>query len=232
VVAAADGRVSSVGTNNLGGNVVWIRASRGQAHYYAHLDEQLVSAGTEVQAGDAIGTVGNTGNARTTAPHLHFGIYGRGSGALDPFPFIFTGTAPPAAVTADIARLGSRRRVAGGSVRLRAAPAPTAAIVQDLPQHTVVRVDGAVRDWYRVQLPDRTVGFVSARLTESIDEPVGTRTVPAAAPTPLLDRPIVTAAPIAALAVRSRVPVFGRFGEFLFVRTPEGREGWIQILES
>lgn len=170
VVAAAGGRVSSASTNNLGGNVVWIRTSRGQSHYYAHLDEHLVRAGTHVRAGEPIGTVGNTGNARSIAPHLHFGIYRRG-GAIDPFPFVFTGTARPAPVTIDTAALGSWRRVSSGKVRLRAAPALTAPVVQDLPQHTVVRVEGAIQEWYRVRLPDDTAGFVSGRLTESTGQP-------------------------------------------------------------
>ena len=226
VIAAAEGRVSSVDTNNLGGNVVWIRTSNGHSHYYAHLDERLVGSGTDVQAGEPIGTVGNTGNARTTAPHLHFGIYRRGSGAVDPFPFVYTASAPPAPVTADIDALGSWRRVATGTARLRAAPVQTAPIVRDLPQHTVVRVDGAVRDWYRVQLPDGTSGFVSGRLTESTSQPV--RTTQAAPAGPLLDRPIVTAAPVADLEARP-LRVLGRFGDFLFVRTTDGREGWIPL---
>ena len=56
--------------------------------YYAHLDQQLVSPGERVNAGEIVGTVGNTGNARTTAPHLHFGIYAVGRGAIDPYWFI------------------------------------------------------------------------------------------------------------------------------------------------
>jgi peptidoglycan LD-endopeptidase LytH len=88
VTAAADGFVTAVGTNALGGNVVWIaRIGHGERHYYAHLDQQLVSIGRWVRRGDVIGTVGNTGNARTTAPHLHFGIYGNG-GPVDPLPYI------------------------------------------------------------------------------------------------------------------------------------------------
>jgi murein DD-endopeptidase MepM/ murein hydrolase activator NlpD len=88
VIAAADGIVSSTGTNRLGGNVVWVaRPLHREFHYYAHLDRQLVRAGTPVRAGDVIGTVGNTGNARTTPPHLHFGIYAAG-GAVDPLPYI------------------------------------------------------------------------------------------------------------------------------------------------
>ena len=89
VLAAADGVVTSVGTNRLGGNVVWIfDPKRGQSHYYAHLETQAVSGGERVRAGDVVGYVGNTGNARTTPPHLHFGIYSRGEGPLDPLPFV------------------------------------------------------------------------------------------------------------------------------------------------
>ena len=226
VVAAAEGRVSSTRTNNLGGNVVWIRTSRGQSHYYAHLDEHLVNPGTHVRAGEPIGTVGNTGNARTTAPHLHFGIYRRGSGAVDPFPFVFTGTPKPAPVTADTEALGSWRRVSSRQVRLRAGPDLSAPIVDELAHHTVVRVEGAVEGWYRVQLPDGTAGFVSGRLTESTDQPVRTAR---AGVVQMLDRPTAAAAPMADLESPSRLPVLGRFDDFLLVRTPDGREGWIQL---
>jgi peptidoglycan LD-endopeptidase LytH len=89
VLAATRGVVTSVGTNNLGGNVVWLwDPRRGHSQYYAHLERQAVSAGQAVQPGDVLGYVGNTGNARTTAPHLHFGIYARGEGPIDPLPFV------------------------------------------------------------------------------------------------------------------------------------------------
>lgn len=89
VLAAADGVVTSVGTSRLGGNVVWVwDTERGQSHYYAHLEKQAVSAGTRVKAGDVVGFVGNSGNARTTPPHLHFGIYSSGEGPIDPLPFV------------------------------------------------------------------------------------------------------------------------------------------------
>ena len=38
--------------------------------------------------GDTLGFVGNTGNAITTPPHLHFGVYYRGEGAVDPAPYL------------------------------------------------------------------------------------------------------------------------------------------------
>jgi murein DD-endopeptidase MepM/ murein hydrolase activator NlpD len=89
VVAAVDGWITRQTTNRLGGNVVWLWApSRGVSLYYAHLDEHAVTPGTRVAAGDVVGYVGNTGNARGTAPHLHFGVYAVGEGAVDPFPFV------------------------------------------------------------------------------------------------------------------------------------------------
>ena len=87
-IAAADGTITRVNENKLGGKVVWLHPDRTQySLYYAHLDEQLVTAGSRVKKGDTIGLVGNTGNARTTPPHLHFGIYTNG-GAINPLPFV------------------------------------------------------------------------------------------------------------------------------------------------
>lgn len=92
VLSASDGVVMRVGETGLGGRVVWVwDTARGLRFYYAHLDEQHVTPGQRVEAGEVLGTVGNTGNARTTPPHLHFGIYERGTGAIDPYWFI----APP-----------------------------------------------------------------------------------------------------------------------------------------
>ncbi|MEM8556749.1 MAG: M23 family metallopeptidase [Bacteroidota bacterium] len=85
-VASLPGRITRVQDTPLGGRVVWLRTRIGSL-YYAHLDEQRVQRGQRVQSGDTLGTVGNTGNARTTPPHLHFGVY-TGSGAVDPYPFL------------------------------------------------------------------------------------------------------------------------------------------------
>ena len=92
-VAATDGWIVRVETTKVGGNVVWMRPLFGNLRlYYAHLDTQLVEPGQLVRAGDAIGTIGNTGNARTTPPHLHFGVYlrrlGMRGGARDPYAFL------------------------------------------------------------------------------------------------------------------------------------------------
>lgn len=88
VIAVADGKIRRVGTNNLGGKIIFLRPDNMQASiYYAHLDSQYVSSGDVVKKGDVIGSVGNTGNAVTTPPHLHFGVYTMG-GAVNPLLFI------------------------------------------------------------------------------------------------------------------------------------------------
>ena len=88
ILAVEDGTIARVETNILGGKVVWQRlGSFGQSIYYAHLDSQAVSAGQAVKKGDIVGFMGNTGNAKYTASHLHFGIY-TGSGAIDPLLYI------------------------------------------------------------------------------------------------------------------------------------------------
>jgi murein DD-endopeptidase MepM/ murein hydrolase activator NlpD len=107
VVAAADGWITGSTTNRLGGNVVWLWApSRRVALYYAHLDRHAVSRGERVHAGDVLGYVGTTGNARGTSPHLHFGIYATGEGAVDPAPFVVDppgATRPPGGNTRKVA---------------------------------------------------------------------------------------------------------------------------------
>jgi peptidoglycan LD-endopeptidase LytH len=89
VVAATDGWIGTSLKNGLGGNVVWIWSPfRRVRTYYAHLDRHAVTPGERVKAGDVVGYVGNTGNARGGPTHLHFGIYAGGSGSVDPLPFV------------------------------------------------------------------------------------------------------------------------------------------------
>lgn len=88
VVAAADGIVTGVKDGGLGGKVVWLKLpDKNITLYYAHLDKQLVKEGQEVKQGETLGLVGNTGNARYTPSHLHFGVY-TSSGPIDPYPFV------------------------------------------------------------------------------------------------------------------------------------------------
>lgn len=88
VVAVADGYITSVSENKLGGKVIFMRPDETNYNvYYAHLHEQLVTTDQRVKAGDVIGLTGNTGNAKNTPSHLHFGIYTFG-GPIDPLAFV------------------------------------------------------------------------------------------------------------------------------------------------
>ena len=89
VVAICDGVIVSRGNTPRGGKTLWMQTSSyALTIYYAHLDEQRVKVGQFVKKGEIIGTVGNTGNARTTPPHLHFGMYTWLGGAINPFPYV------------------------------------------------------------------------------------------------------------------------------------------------
>lgn len=92
VYSTTDGIIGSMKNNNLGGKVIWIMGPNQSWHYYAHLDDHKrgLKEGDVVRKGQHIGYVGNTGNARHTAPHLHYGIYlsGRGRGAVNPYPYL------------------------------------------------------------------------------------------------------------------------------------------------
>ncbi len=87
VTSATRGVVTSVRESGLGGKQVWVMGPARERHYYAHLDgwTEGLASGDLVWPGDVLGIVGDTGNARGTPPHLHYGIYGDG-GALDPLP--------------------------------------------------------------------------------------------------------------------------------------------------
>lgn len=88
VLSSTEGIVTQVGTNRLGGLVVWVMGPGRQRHYYAHLDRYSdIEAGMRIEAGRVLGYVGNTGNAKGTPPHLHYGVYDM-DGALNPYPLL------------------------------------------------------------------------------------------------------------------------------------------------
>ena len=98
VISTTPGVVTRVGVNRLGGQFVGVLGPGLEWHYYAHLDRfGAFREGDIVNAGDVLGYVGNTGNARGTPPHLHYGIYK--GGAKNPYPRLTAGRAE--AETAD-----------------------------------------------------------------------------------------------------------------------------------
>lgn len=89
VVAVADGIISFIGTQPKGGQSIWLTTESGTSFYYAHLDRWApgIYEGMEVQAGDLLGFVGNSGNAKRTPAHLHFAI-NHNDEMVNPFPIL------------------------------------------------------------------------------------------------------------------------------------------------
>jgi murein DD-endopeptidase MepM/ murein hydrolase activator NlpD len=74
LVAVADGVVTQKTVGGLAGVGVEITDSRKIEYFYAHLSRwaDRLREGMRVRRGQVIGYVGNTGNARSTPPHVHF----------------------------------------------------------------------------------------------------------------------------------------------------------------
>ena len=89
VYSATEGYVWHVGENPRGGKTVFILGAGGRCYYYAHLDNYAegLSEGDSVTTETLLGYVGTTGNAKSTPPHLHFGVY-TPAGALNPLPLL------------------------------------------------------------------------------------------------------------------------------------------------
>jgi murein DD-endopeptidase MepM/ murein hydrolase activator NlpD len=90
LLASERGVIDNMGTGTLGGIKLWLVGESGTQYYYAHLIgfAEGITDGTVVEAGDIVGYVGNTGNAISTPPHLHYEIHPGGGAAIDPYPLL------------------------------------------------------------------------------------------------------------------------------------------------
>ena len=90
LVAVQAGTVQELRYRSLGGNSFHLVNDRGDYFYYAHLLRYAagITNGSVVEAGQVLGYVGNTGNAITTPPHLHFEIHPGGGAPIDPYPYL------------------------------------------------------------------------------------------------------------------------------------------------
>jgi murein DD-endopeptidase MepM/ murein hydrolase activator NlpD len=94
--AATAGFVYRIDDLSLGGLSVTILGGGGVRTFYTHLDAVALSLreGEWVEVGTPLGFVGNSGNAASTPPHLHLGIYQGAEDdpcawrAIDPLPLL------------------------------------------------------------------------------------------------------------------------------------------------
>ncbi len=202
LLAASDAVVHRVGVRDRGGNIVSLYdEKRDLLLYYAHLEEQMVRQGERVTAGQVIGTVGNTGNAITTPPHLHIGVYQGGwQHAVDPWNYFVDPplTVPQPALHEDL--LGSWHRLAAGT-SLRVGLEAPAVGPRWINRNPLLRVEGAGDSRGSGRLESADAGSV----TPPIRDAGGTRDMPA--DTPLL--------------------VVGAAGSVVRVRTPDGDYGYM-----
>jgi len=225
VLAAANGTISRVTINQLGGKVIFMRpAGKDYSLYYAHLDEQLVSAGQEVQTGDTIGLVGNTGNAISTSPHLHFGIYTFG-GAIDPLAFVNPITKPAPEVKASLSNLGKSMRTGSGTVSLRKGPSRESEIVATLNSNTLLEVHSATDQSYRVLVPNGSYGYINSTAVNPISRALKQIRLPLEKP--LFDNPDNKAAKKTQLLAGSSISVLGNYENFYFVEAGDN-SGWVE----
>jgi hypothetical protein len=203
-IATNDGVVERVGENNLGGKVVFMRPDgRDYNLYYAHLDLQLVRDGQVVHAGDTLGLTGNTGNAKNTPSHLHFGIYTSGR-AIDPLPFVNREIKSPKPVSASLLPLNQM---------LRNKQAPV--VVLAATDHS-----------YKLLRPDGTQVFVNS----GDATPLTTlKKLSFKTSTPIYDQPHTAAARMLFIPSGKSVQVLGTYNNFQMVKF-EDTTGWIKDL--
>ncbi|GAA3948319.1 peptidoglycan DD-metalloendopeptidase family protein [Allohahella marinimesophila] len=173
VLAVADGTVARTGDTPLGGLHVWQRsASQGHRYYYAHLDSISVAAGDRLKAGDVIGTVGNTGNARLTPPHLHFGVYATFSGPVDPLPMISLRSNSRPELTDNSPQPAPILEVDAARLNVRAGPSTADPMLEQLIAGQRVAIVARAGAWYRVRTLEGSTGYVSG---EFLRAPVSAR---------------------------------------------------------
>lgn len=210
-----------MGETPRGGKHVWVQGDQ-RSFYYAHLDSIAVAPGDKVARAQVLGTVGNTGNAITTAPHLHFGIYKRLRGAIDPLPLVGKTKVATAYTPPDVELAPRWVAVNAERANLRAGPSVQSAAADSLIRGELVRVDAVAGDWLRISTGAGAKGFIARRLTET----------PSESNLELTDNHVVVSSPqqdapvIGEFPAGQQLPALGRFGDFTLVKMPGGFVGW------
>ncbi len=225
VIAPTDGYIRFAGERGLGGRVVWMRdPMRDMTLYFAHLEEILVDDHTRVEAGDTLGTVGNSGNAKTTPPHLHFGIYR--NGPIDPYYFV-TNQSGPKNIRAKREYTGSKVRTRRDA-RLELLHPDSGGRFLNLARHQLLEVRAAFGDAYRVELPGGIMGAIKMEDIESIEQPIRTRKADMVIP--LLELPAEDVAVMEEVKTSEPITILAEDTSHWYVRTLSGKSGWIEVL--
>ncbi len=221
VLAAAEGRVMQAGrSNGLGGITIWLRAD-GKAIYYAHLDSASAAEGQQVQQGDTLGFIGNSGNARTTPTHLHFGIYN--DGAVKPLPFIKPANNQVEPVGVQPSTFPKWAVITAEKANVRPLPSTEKAPVETLTRHNTVKIIGGTGNWYHIQLPLGKEGFIFEDLLSPASSPLLSKKLQR-------NEPLYNKADYASLLLRTDSSItVGIYGHFRNWQLAKYRQHWVWV---
>jgi len=226
VVAPTKAFVRRVSKSDIGGLNIWLYDQKRDLYlYFAHLQTQDVEESTYVEPGQRIGTVGNTGNARRTPPHLHFGIYVRGEGPVDPVNFIKKVNSAPEEITANLDMLGQWARSKQSMISLKRLAASRSKEIARLNPYSVMRIQAAAGRTYRVLLPDGLSGYVSARNIESTAQSLTTQQDDW--PHEVREMPMKNAVLVEKINGGEKLAVLGQFEGYWLVRIHKEKVGWL-----
>ena len=85
VLAPVSGRVEQI-DGTVGGLQFWLYGDDGNLYIGTHMSAHGASG--QVAAGEVVGRVGDSGNARGSSPHLHFEVMIDGKENINPFPLL------------------------------------------------------------------------------------------------------------------------------------------------
>jgi len=228
IIAPSKALVRRVSESDIGGLNIWLHDAKRDLHlYFAHLQTQDVEQNTYVEPGQRIGTVGNTGNARRTPPHLHFGIYVRGEGPVDPINFIKKINSTPKETTADMAMLGQWVRSKQVSISLKASVNSRSDEIARMVPYSAMKVQAASSNTYRVLLPDGQAGYVPSRHVELAAETLEIQQSDAVQEVKVA--PMEQAVIIEEINGGEEFSVLGQFSGYWLVRTHKEKVGWLMI---
>ena len=173
-----------------------------------------------VRAGQPIGLIGNTGNARASSPHLHFGVY-IAYKALDPMPLLQYGDAKE--IKADTGMLNRQVKCTNATKVCRSPR--IADSIQTLDKETLLTVCAATDTWYRVLTPDGFTGYVYYKDVNDLSQPIAIQTLNKEMI--LYDKPDERSGHITTISSQTQVPVWANYKNYLYVSLDE-TYGWIK----
>lgn len=228
IIAPVSGKVTSTKDNERGGKVIWMRSKDNRSTlYFAHLESVFVKKDAIVNRGDTIGTVGNSGNTKTTYPHLHFGIYQEG--AVDPYPFIVQKNKGFKRQLSYNKYLGSLIRT-NKPTQFRKNSVLRRAEKVRIPENFIFQIIGTHAAYYKVALENQNTGYIFYDDIESIDRPI--KSLATAQVNIEYTRPDLASPQLGNCCAATTLQVLGYTNEFILAADDDQMKHWLSRSSS